>query len=117
MKNQILKLAFIICAMSLFANVNAQKLSKKSEETVKQEVAEMTDVMELSDEQQQKVLVLKTNLRLENQKAKKLHEKDSQELKVARKENMKQYTAKLKKVCTQEQLASWQKYKKAKKNK
>ncbi|WP_430817228.1 hypothetical protein [Carboxylicivirga sp. RSCT41] len=117
MKNQILRLAFVICAISMFTCVNAQKLSKKAEETVKKEVAEMSEVMQLSAEQQEKVLELKTALRLNNQKANKTYEKNSTELKNARKENMKLYTVELKKVCSKEQLSTWQKHKQAKKNK
>ena len=45
MKNQILRLAFVICAMSMLTYANAQKLSKKAEETVKKEVAEMSEVV------------------------------------------------------------------------
>ncbi|MCG8578307.1 MAG: hypothetical protein MI866_00220 [Bacteroidales bacterium] len=117
MKNQILRLAFVICAMSMLTYANAQKLSKKAEETVKKEVAEMSEVMQLTTEQQQKVLEIKTTLRLNNQKTKRTYENNSTELKTARKENMKIYITELKKVCSKEQLATWQKHKKIQKNK
>ncbi|MBR8534481.1 hypothetical protein KDU71_02835 [Carboxylicivirga sediminis] len=117
MKKQILKLTMMICALALMTNVNAQKLSKKAQDAVKQEVTEMAQVMDLSQDQQNQMIELKTQLRLKNAKASKEHAKGSQELKDVRKANMQAYMADMKKVCTKEQMAKWQKHKKAQKNK
>ena len=117
MKNQVLKVTMIFCALMMFNNLSAQKLGKKAQGAIKEEVAEMTKVMDLSSEQQAQVLDLKTNLRQSNLKASKAHEKGSQELKDARKANMQSYMAEMKKVCSKEQLAKWKKYRKAKRNK
>ncbi len=117
MKKQILKLTMIICALVMMTNVNAQKLSKKAQDAVEQEVAEMAEVMDLSQEQQAQMIELKSDLRMKNAQAVKDHGPGSQKMKNAKKANMKVYMDDMKKVCTKEQMAKWQKHRKTQKNK
>lgn len=117
MKNQILKAAFVIMALLTISNIHAEKLSKKAQEIVKKEVAEMTEVMDLNQEQQAKMIELKTSLRISNKQVAKEYAKGSQELKDARKVNMQHYMTEMKQVCSKTQFKKWQKHKKAMKNK
>jgi len=114
---KLIKMVALVFVMAVGMSVSAQEINKKAMDRLEKQVNEMAEAMELTDSQKSEMLELKRELALANKKAGQEYSKGSEELKAARKKNMKTYQAGMKETCSKEQIKTWNAYRKAKNNK
>jgi len=97
--------------------VNGQALAPKDLAQIEKQVDVMTDVMQLNDEQKEKVLLIKKVMKMKLINIDAKLEKNSVDYIAAQKSAYRSFRMTLDRICSSEQVDLWKAYKKARKEK